>query len=167
MVRLAFLLLSVVSSVFFAGCALFFNEPDHRSRRYQVVAPKMPWEEVNRGTADRVFIEPTDRTSISLSSVCDENTALSLEDLTRNLLTQIGERTQLKQERIRIDNNPALYTQVEGKMDGTPYWLDLVVVRTSRDCVYDFSLVTSTPDIEKHRSVYRDFLANFAEEVKK
>lgn len=163
----AFTALSGLLALQLAGCALFFSEPDHRSKRYRIVAPLTPWQEVDRGTADKVFIDPNDRTSISLSSVCDENTDLSLEDLTRNLLTQIGDRTQIKQEPIRVDSSPALYTQVEGKMDGSPYWLDLVVVRTPKNCVYDFSLVAPTNTIDKHRHIFRDFLANFSEEVKK
>lgn len=96
--------------------------------------------------------------SIAVDSFCKGSfDDARLEILANQLFYGITDRRRLFQKEIMLDERAALRTAVEGKLDGAPVVLDVVILKMN-ECVFDFSLA-SRPD--GYRSAVPDFESLF------
>jgi hypothetical protein len=106
------------------------------------VLGKLPveWKKQDLGSeADAVFYSNRSKSLISVNSVCDRYTDSRLETLTQDLLSPMKAVHVVAQEDLKISDRRALYTQVEGQLDGVPVESHLIVLRKNR-CLFDFSI---------------------------
>ncbi len=143
-------------SIICSGC-VFFGASNFKNTNYKYTAPSSPWLKADPGTADVVFQNADDRTTISVNSVCEQYQDLSLEELTRNLLQGIRERTLTKSEKLQLHTFPALQTFIAGKLDKENFSGAFTVIRTEK-CVFDVIMIAKPQVFEINLSIYQEFL---------
>lgn len=108
-----------------------------------------------------VFTHNSYSSSIALSAFCKgayDDIRLSI--LTDQLFYSITNRKRLFQKTVLMDRREAQRTVVNGKMDGAPIVVDVVVLKMN-ECVFDFSLSSVPGDYEKTRGDFEKFYQGF------
>lgn len=133
---------------------------DAKATGYQLGALPSTWksEDIASG-ADAVFFHKTSKSLISFNSVCDRYPDTSLESLSQDLLTPMKNASVFSQEDLQVSGRRALFTSVEGKLDGVDVKSYLVVLRKNR-CLFDFSLYGVSPSAED-RIQFLNFVKGF------
>lgn len=145
---------------FAAGCALFGGGGDSvpKAKGYQVTVPQ-GWREQDRAEGDRAFRLPSG-SLVAMNSSCTRNSRAPLEVLTKHLL--IGSRNvEIEaREKLKIAGSEGLYSKVRATVEGTPFHLQLVVL-PKNGCVFDFSLMSPKPIVEREAEDFLAFAKSF------
>lgn len=152
-----------LTTVFILTSCFSFGASNHKSTHHQFFEPLSPWHKIDAGTADVVFQQPEDHSTISLNSVCDQYEDLTLEELTRNLLQGISERKIVSSKKLTIQDNPAVQTVIAGVLDKDSFQGVFTVIRGKR-CIYDVILIAKPAVFAKHLDVYQDSLKSLTGE---
>lgn len=145
-----------------SACLSWFRPEPSKSKQYNVAQPPRPWQAADGGGADRAYLNPDDKASMSINSVCHQYQNLSLKDLTKQLFVGIGTYDVVSERNIVVNAMPGLESQVTGMMDGRTFEGIYTVLR-SIDCVYDVLLVTTPGRITQHATVYHKVVQSLEE----
>jgi hypothetical protein len=99
--------------------------------------------------------------TIVASASCDRFIDLSLDLLTNQLLYGVEGRQEAARTRIPLDGRMALRTQMNGRLDGVPIALDMVVMKKD-GCTYDIVLASSPQQHQKRQPDFERFFSAFA-----
>jgi hypothetical protein len=101
------------------------------------------------------------RSSISTDAICDRQTSnRALTSLAGDLVSALEGRTRVGEEEFMLDGRGALRQHVEGKIDGVPTAVDIVVVRKG-ECVFDFYLVAPLTEQASATGDFEQFFGAF------
>ena len=117
------------------------------------------WKRVASTPADLTFRHAGGGVIAAIGS-CHQLEDVSLEVLTNHLLLGFDERHVTRQSVVVLDGRRALKSRVDGRIDGVPVRLELVVVRKD-DCTYDLQLVAGPEVFEARSSDFERFVAAF------
>jgi hypothetical protein len=129
-----------------AGCASRHAPPVAVEGQYSLGHPTgRVWRHVNPGGADKAWWSESLSATIYADSNCGLRSSESrLEVMTDHLLFGLTELQTLEEKAIQVGSRDALYRTVEGRMDGVPVRLAVVVARKD-NCTYDFVYI-ARPD---------------------
>lgn len=114
---------------------------DVKASGYKLGTLSSDWQPLKSSTsgADAVFMNSKTKALISVNSVCDRYPDSSLESLSEDLLSPIKSAQVTEQKELMVSSRQALFTAVQGNLDGVPVVANLVVLRKNR-CLFDFSI---------------------------
>ncbi|GAN32839.1 MAG: hypothetical protein DYG83_01040 [Candidatus Brocadia sp. AMX2] len=131
--------LSISSFLYVCGCAalkikegIFF--PRHEG--YTVGIPGNGWEPVMADKVDIALWHKQYKAMIAIISSKIENKGFSLEMLKRHLLIGMTAKKIVSEDSVLVDNQSALHTILEGKMDNNKLKINSYVIKVG-DKVYD------------------------------
>jgi len=141
-----------------SSCSIFGSKGRERAEGYRLSKPKT-WKEFNKAEADLAYRTSTGN-FVTVTSSCERYTKAPLTVLTKHLLFGAREINYKKQENLKIDGVPGLYSSVDAKLDGTPIWMELLVL-AKRKCIFDFSLMGAKELSEQDRKDFKVFATSF------
>lgn len=145
------------------GCLSFsFKDSDVQSKNATHATLSEPWKPTDSGISDVAYRNSINNSTIALNSVCDQYQKLSLEELSKTLIAGMENVSELSSEPLTVDGFPALLKIVTAQLDGQPFKMAVVVLR-SPQCVYDITFVSkpaffgaSYPDFQKFISSFHE-----------
>lgn len=108
--------------------------PPHKN--YTVNMPGKGWEPMKVGKEDIALWHKQHHAMIAVISSDVENKGFSLEMLNRHLFIGMTDKKIISKEPALVDNQSALHTILEGKMDNNKLKIDSYVIKAG-DKVYD------------------------------
>lgn len=155
--------LSISSFLYVCGCATLKNKegvffPPHEG--YTVSIPGNGWEPVKADKVDMALWHKQYKAMIAIISSKIENKGFSLETLNRHLLIGITEKKIVSKESVLIDNQKALHTILEGKMDNCALKIDSYVVKVE-DKVHDLVCWASSDSFDYVQGDFENMVRSF------
>jgi hypothetical protein len=118
------------------------------------------WARFNKGDAKIAYRNHLQNQIIMVNVVYAPNRKADLRALFNHLMFDITDRKLLEYEKIMVDEREALWTVVEGELDGAPIKLAAAVVRIDA-WVYDLVFVSSPDNFDLGLSAFRQFVQAF------
>lgn len=118
------------------------------------------WRRSLTGQAKAAFVNKINDQIIMVNVVYAPNRRAGLTALRNHLLFDITSRNIIEQESMEIDNREALWTIVEGRLDGARIKMALLVVRID-DWVYDMAYVAVPENFDKNLEDFKQFIKTF------
>ena len=131
----------------------------NKHTRYRVGHPGIKWRRINARGADMAWLHKQDGSLLYTDSLCKPTDA-SLLSLAQHLLIGMTDHKVLQRHPIQISGRDALQVSMEGKLDGVPQKLQVVVLKKD-GCVYDVVLVTSPRQLNRHHAAFQGVLTPF------
>ena len=128
---------------------------------YRVVSPSASWQRLP-DAGDRVAFHHDGGGTIAANATCDKADDVPLDVLTNHLLFGIDDRREQTRTPITIDGRAALRTRLDGKLDGVPVALELVVLKKD-GCTYDLLLIASPGAFAQREPEFTRFVAGFSQ----
>ena len=126
-----------------------------------VVGPLPPsWRRIGAGQAHVAFTNLRHDQVIMVNVVYAPNRQANLTALRNHLLFDITSRNISEQETMEVDNREALWTVVEGRLDGARIKMALLVVRID-DWVYDLAYIAVPEKFDLNLEDFKAFIATF------
>jgi len=157
--------------VLFVFCALIVSACSGKQYRngvfedkknaYRIEAPGKAWKQIESEDTNLAFFNDSLNAVIMVNSTCDEYKDAPASALTGHLFIGIEDRKVLEQQKVMLDGREAVYTLVEGKLDGAPVKLATYVL-VKNYCIYD--LAYSAPPASFERGL--PYLKNIADKFK-
>jgi len=134
---------------------------EDKKNAYRVEDPGKGWQRIESEDTDLAFFNDGLNAVIMVNSTCDDYKDAPASALTGHLYIGIEERKVLEQQKIKLDGREAIYTLVEGKLDGVPVKVATYVL-VKNYCIYD--LAYSAPPAAFERGL--PYLKKVAEKFK-
>lgn len=128
-----------------SSCAIFGGGETglKRASDYQLEVPE-DWEKLkSKGETDRAFRLPSGN-AVTVISSCKTRRGGNLKVLSRQLLIGTRNRKILQEKQFEVSEGSGLFSSVKANLDGKRVYLGLVVIK-KRGCVFDFTLMSSSP----------------------
>ena len=107
------------------------------------------------------FYNDNYKASITTDAFCGKSfTDRPLDALAGELTSVLSDRTTVSTQDMMLDGRGALRVFVEGKMDGVPLKMDVVVIKKN-NCNFDFVSVTPTDASNEVKNDFEGFLKSF------
>jgi len=128
---------------------------------YRVGELPSGWKRMHSGARAISFYSEADKSSISTDAFCGTSIGnRTLSSLGGEIASALESRTVVKEEAFMLDGRGALRRHVEGKIDGVPTAVDLVVARKN-ECIFDFYLVAPKGADDAARADFEAFFNAF------
>ncbi len=152
----------LITPLALSGCAIFSGGDDEPVKNENVHAspPQSPFEEVKVSSADHVWQSRKTGNTIAYNSACQEKLKADLGTLEKGILKGVDNLKILNETRLTVDGAPAERTRVEGKTEGIPISVDLVVIKKG-NCTYDLAYVARTISFSAEQSTFQQFIERF------
>jgi len=123
-----FFLLTVLAMP--VGCALFSSdeEPGRKDDKLKYEDPPMPYRKIDVSNADSVWQSENTGNTIAINSSCKRSDA-TLKTLEDNILSGVDDLSSRTSHKFQLDGSEADRIHAEGKADGVPVDIELVVVK--------------------------------------
>lgn len=105
---------------------------------YQAVSPGKGWKRIGTKDADLAFWNSDIAAFIMVNSTCDDYKDAPLESLSNHLFFGIEKKKYIEQKRVLLDGRQAVYTVVEGLLDGARIRVAAYTM-VKNYCTYDIS----------------------------
>jgi len=112
------------------------------------------------GQAKIAYNQTVNHQAIMVNVIYAPNRAAGLRALRNHLLFDITSRTIVEEQFMEIDNREALWTTVEGRLDGARVKMALLVVRID-DWVYDMVYVAVPETFELNLEDFKQYIRTF------
>ena len=133
----------------------------HKDDYYTVAELPDGWSRMHTRARTISFYNEGLRSSISTDAICDRTQVnRTLSSLAGEVGSALENRTVVREEEFMLDGRGALRRHYEGKLDGVPTAVDLVVVRKD-PCVFDFYLVAPKGTDDTARADFETFFGAF------
>jgi len=158
---------AAVTTLLLAGCAAhrIADGVYHSPRGYRVAVPGDGWHALE-GRADLELRHDGDGAGMLANAVCEPGVVRrSLAVLRLQLLVGLVDREVVEHEEASVNGRAAMHAVVQGRRRGSddPVSVEAYVVKDAR-CVYDFLLVTSPENFERHRGDLRRLVDSLSTE---
>lgn len=161
--RILRVLLLPCMAVALAACGASFNASSRIVRTahlaFRVGALPSTWSRVAMA-GDRVVFHHADGGTIAASGSCNGGQDAPLDVLANHLVFGVEPRHVVASEAHHLDDRGALLQRVEGKLDGVPVAIQLVVLKKD-GCVFDMTLVGARDAVARREADFRAFFADF------
>lgn len=137
------LLLFIVSIL--SSCAIFGGGETglKRASDYHLDVPA-DWERLkSKGETDKAFRLPSGN-AVTVISSCKTRRGGNLKVLSQQLLIGTRNKKILQEKPFEVSGGSGLFSSVKATLDGKRVYLGLVVIK-ERGCVFDFTLMSSSP----------------------
>jgi hypothetical protein len=134
--------------------------------RLEVPAPTGGWKAAPAREGGVAYHHAKAGGTIAANRTCEDVEDVPLDVLTNHLLIGVEERKEASRRPLTVAGRGALRTRLDGKIDGVPVGLDLVVLKKD-GCVYDLMLVGSPQRVEALAPEFERFVARFAPEARR
>lgn len=126
------------------------------------VTPTLPfgWNRLDKGNAKIAFINQIHDQVILVNVVYAPNRKANLKTLRNHLIFDITDRRFVEHKNIEVDDRKALWTVVEGRLDGAAVKLATAVVRID-DWVYDLAYIAVPDTFDVCLPDFQKFVAAF------
>ncbi|MHA1567996.1 MAG: hypothetical protein ACTSXZ_00880 [Alphaproteobacteria bacterium] len=128
--------------------------------RFEVGPLPAGWKRMQTGGAKAAFRHLVSDQVIMVNVVYAPNRQAGLTALRNHLLFDITSRKILEQESIEIDHREAIWTIVEGRLDGARVKLALLVVRID-EWVYDMVYIAVPERFDLYLDDFQQFIHSF------
>ncbi|HPQ69615.1 MAG TPA: hypothetical protein PKW95_10845 [bacterium] len=118
------------------------------------------WNRLRGGGATVAFTRADNRQSIFINVIYAPNRKADVQSLRNHLLFDITSREISEQKTIEVDNREALWTVVEGRLDGARVKMAVVVLRMDA-WIYDFCYVSVPEYFDEALADFKRFVHNF------
>lgn len=157
--------------IFTSGCGLLIgnvNPIDEKSNSYHIFdisKESKDWVKLEGSTSegpDVAFQSKKSASIISLNSACRPSFATTHKDLssfTSLLILGISDIVARTEKNLTLQNNPALETTIEGKLNGEPVTLQTVVTKIG-NCLYDVTLVSRPSHFAQDSETFAHFVTS-------
>ncbi|MDN3515632.1 MAG: hypothetical protein NG747_14700 [Candidatus Brocadia sp.] len=162
-IKKTLLWLSIASLLYISGCATFEIKEgvfSPSNGKYTVSMPGKGWEPLKIGKEDIVLWYKQHHAMIAIISSEIENKGLSLEMLNRHLFLGMTNKEIISKEPVLVDNQSALHTILEGKMDNNKLKFDAYIIKMG-DTVYDLVYWAPCDSFEDVRSDFERMVMSF------
>ena len=132
---------------------------------YRVPAPPAGWQRLG-AEGDSFAYHNAGGGTMAANVTCDSGEDVPLDVFTNHLLFGIEQRQERARTPITVDGRGALRTRIDGRLDGVPVALELVVLKKD-GCVYDLFLIAPPGALTAHQPAFDRFLAGFAQVAKR
>ena len=110
--------------------------------RYRIGELDPHWRNIRISENDLAFQSTRYEAAIQINSTCRKDYEdVSLQILTDHVFHGLQDRKIVLQERRRLDDREALYTEITAKMDGKMFKAAIIVLKKNR-CIYDLTYIT-------------------------
>lgn len=146
-----------------ASCAASFNANSRLVRTahltFRVGALPTEWTRVALD-GDRVVFHHAHGGTIAASGNCNGGEDAPLDVLANHLVFGVEPRRVLASEELRLDDRGALLQRIEGRLDGVPVAMTLVVIKKD-GCIFDLTLVGARDAVARRAGDFRAFFRDF------
>ena len=130
-------------------------------RYYRVGKLPKGWRRMKTGARAISFYNQDLKSSISTDVFCGRSVGeRSLDSLGGEFISVLEERTVTEEVPFTLDDRAALRQRAEGKLDGVPVVLDLVVVKKN-GCVFDMYAVMPPDAVDQVAGPFEHFFQSF------
>lgn len=149
----------------FLGCATTKIEqgafsPREKDYRIKVPGVAKGWEPIQADKEDIALWHKQYKAMIAVISSDIENKGFSLEILQRHLFLGMADKQIVVKESALVDNQSALHTILEGKMDNNKLKIDSYVIKV-RERVYDLVCWAPTDSFDKVKGDFENMIRSF------
>ncbi|MCF6154092.1 MAG: hypothetical protein E3K36_02335 [Candidatus Brocadia sp.] len=162
-IKRAIFWLSISSFLYVCGCAtLKIKEGvfSPRHEKYTVSIPGKGWEPIRIGKEDMALWHKQYHSMIAIISSDIENKKFSLEMLSRHLFLGMTDKKIISLESVLMDNQRALHTILECKMDNNKLKIDSYVIRME-DKVYDLVCWSPADAFDSVKGDFKNMVRTF------
>jgi hypothetical protein len=130
-----------------------------KSQGVDYQAPASPFVESKLGSADRSWQNLKTGGSIGFHSACDTDTA-DLEVIQKDIEQELQSLKNISQTRKDYNGREALFSTVEGRVDGVSTRINSVIFRKN-GCAYTLTLASLSKSFERDLPYFQKFLETF------
>jgi hypothetical protein len=151
-----------LATVFLFGCVSVSlgNNKSKKAQDLKMQEPKSPFHSIKTDNADSAWQSDKTGNTIAVLSECNTPTDISLKSLESDSLTALSQIKIVNSEKLTFNNREAIQTVSEGKVDGVPIRLELLVFKKNY-CNYTLSYVGRKASFDSERDFFEQFLKYF------
>jgi len=127
---------------------------------YRILPPSANWKQLNAEGADIAFFNEKLNAVIMLNSTCEKYKDAPASALSGHLVIGIEDKKVIEQEKIEVDGREAVYTVLEGMLDGASVKL-VTLVLVKNYCIYDMAYSASPRNFKKGLPAFKKIMAKF------
>lgn len=127
---------------------------------YRAPEPGPGWERLSIGDADLAFWNKKLAAFIMVNSTCNEYRDAPVAALANHLFIGIEKKKFIKQDGAPLDGRQAIYSEVEGMMDGAPVRVAAYTL-VKNYCTYDLSYSAPLSVFETGRPAFEKLAGRF------
>ena len=129
---------------------------------YRIGNLESDWKRLNIDYGDLFFANKNKTAAITVNSSCGTSkVSYSLSALSGSLLIGIKGKKLLERELVKIDNEDALFSVYEAKVDEDQLKIATAVFIRG-ECVYDFTYTNISDNFNRYLNDFIEFLAKFS-----
>ena len=151
-----------LATLFFVGCvSVSLNSgKTKKAQDLKMKEPQNPFHSIKTDNADYAWQSDKTGNTIAVLSECNTPTDISLKNLESDSLTALSQIKIVNSEKQTFNNREALQTTADGKVDGVPIRLDLLVFKKNY-CNYTLSFVGRKSSFDSEREYFDKFKQSF------
>ena len=136
--RHGYFIFLIVGALYLPGCAVLggSEETTERSTNFKFQEPPAPFKKFSGSTADYAWQSDRTGNTIAVHSMCQKYDDVKLDLLADNILAGVDNLNILQREKLKFDERDAERILADGKTDGVPVSVDILVLKKN-SCTYD------------------------------
>lgn len=156
----------ILSLVLLTACSpwsLLFKRESYgelKSRTYSVQRINQDWNSLDNSDADLAYWSKKTGTIISINSICHPDREMPLTVMKESVLRTLEKPKIIEQKDGILANRKAIFTTVEGGVDGVPVKIKHVVVNKNF-CTYDFIMSANPQEYNRDLQTFNTFVESF------
>lgn len=130
-----------------------------KAKGISVKAPTSPFKSSTSPNSDQMWISSKTASTISYFTSCS-STEPPLKNIRATAFSGLENVEVTKEDMIKISDREALKSDVEGKLEGVPVKIQLVIFKKN-SCSYSLTYVALKENFEKELDQFTNFIKNF------
>jgi len=126
---------------------------DKKETRYKITVPGNTWRPVRVGGADIAYFNETSKAVLLVHATCEGFRDAPVKALASHLFFGIEEKRVLVREERPMDGRQAVYTELEGMLDGAPVKVAAYTMLKNY-CLYDVAYSAPPDSFETDRAQF-------------
>ncbi len=131
-----------------------------KSESVKFSAPPAPFKKTQSPHVDSAWQDTASGGTISFLSDCQNPTDPSLQNILKGVTSQLESVAFNFSNTIEYNSREALHSSLDGKVDGVPTRLELVVFKKN-SCIYILTYAAAAPAFGLHQRLFANFVKEF------